>query len=54
MDFGTEEGKSNGLNGKISAYDFMVNSLALSKKEKSKLDEKLAYAYNALFGKKVA
>lgn len=54
MDFGTEDGKSNGLNGKISAYDFMVNSLALSKKEKSKLDEKLAYAYNALFGKKVA
>ena len=54
MDFGTEDGKSNGLNGKISAFDFMTNSLALSKAEKSKLDEKLAYAYNALFGKKVA
>lgn len=54
MDFGTEDGKSNGLNGKISAFDFMTNSLALSKAEKSKLDEKLVYAYNALFGKKVA
>ena len=54
MDFGTEDGKSNGLNGKISAYDFMVNSLALSKKEKSSLDDKLKYAYNALFGKKAA
>lgn len=54
MDFGTEEGKSNGLNGKISAYDFMVNSLALSKAETSMLDKKLAYAYKALFGKKAA
>lgn len=54
MDFGTETGKSNGLNGKISAYDFMVNSLALSKSEKSMLDKKLAYAYNSLFGKKAA
>ena len=54
MDFGTEDGKSNGLNGKISAYDFMVNSLSLAKPEKSKLDEKLAYAYKALFGKNVA
>ena len=54
MDFGTEDGKSNGLNGKISAYDFMVNSLSLAKSEKSKLDEKLAYAYKALFGKNVA
>lgn len=54
MDFGTEDGKSKGLNGKISAYDFMVNSLALSKEEKSSLDDKLKYAYNALFGKKAA
>ena len=42
MDFGTEDGKSNGLNGKISAFDYLTNSLALSKKEKSSLDEKLA------------
>ncbi len=52
IDFGTEEGKSNGLNGKISAYDFMVNSLALGKAEKSMLDQKLAYTYKALFDKK--
>lgn len=53
IDFGTEEGKSNGLNGKISAYDFMVNSLALGKPEKGQMiDKKMAYTYNALFGKK--
>ena len=52
IDFGTEEGKSNGSNGKISAYDFMSNSIALGKSEKNMIDQKLAYTYNALFGKK--
>lgn len=53
LDFGTEDGKSNGLNGKISAYDFMANSIALGKPEKGQmLDKKMAYTYNALFGKK--
>lgn len=52
IDFGTEEGKSNGLNGKISAYDFMTNSLALGMQEHNVLDQKMAYTYNALFGKK--
>ena len=53
LDFGTEDGKSNGLNGKISAYDFMSNSIALGKPEKDlMIDKKMAYTYNALFGKK--
>lgn len=54
MDFGTEDGKSNGLNGEISAFDYNTNSIALSKPESPKLDEKLAYAYKALFNKDVA
>lgn len=54
MDFGTEDGKSNGLNGEISAFDYNANSIALSKSESPKLDEKLAYAYKALFNKDVA
>ena len=52
IDFGTEDGKSNGLNGKISAYDFMANSLALGMQKHNVIDQKLAYTYNALFGKK--
>lgn len=53
LDFGTEDGKSNGLNGKISAYDFMANSIALGKPDKDlMIDKKMAYTYNALFGKK--
>lgn len=54
LDFGTEEGQSNGMNGKISAYDFMVNSLDLSKEKLGSLKQKLAYAYEKLTGKKPA
>lgn len=54
LDFGTEDGQPHGLNGKISAFDFMVNSLDLSKETLGSLKEKLAYTYEKLTGKKPA
>lgn len=54
LDYATEEGKPKGLNGKISSYDADTNSKQLGRKGKIFLDTQLAYAYNALFGKKAA
>lgn len=50
LDFGTEEGKSNGANGQISAYDYAVNSaFNLPDPNENMLDKKLSYTYKKLF-----
>lgn len=50
LDFGTEEGKSNGANGQISAYDYAVNSaFNLPDPNENMLDQKLSYTYKKLF-----